>query len=525
MAAPRCWWAFWPTRPGAARRPAGQPRARGLSREELLGGVFGLLALGYEMLLFRSLSLAHWPLPVTFAAGLCGFLVAWSLGVALSGRIRPDVAPVALLTAAAVACLPSVLQWDRAAGLLGLGGSVALYTLPCVGFGLIYGLLVTRATSDWGRDVGRYAAVNTLGSCLGVLLFTLVGFEAPLQAGAGALAIGTAACAVLELFPGQRGRIGALVVAAWSAIIMVKGVLTPLTVAGETTAWWGRDGVVEVHEDGSVTLDGLWHTRLSDGRNHIGRPYSWVMAMAAVLAHEGAPKRALVIGAGVGVSSVTLAGVQDLQVDGYEINHTLRRVLEAWPDRTLNALHHPQLRWIWQDARVGLALDETRYDIILSAPLHLRQAGSSMLLSEEYLRLVRSRLAPGGILAVYANEGEAAQALLVQRTLANLFPYRVAWYEGFVTVVSDRPIDVSPARIAARMAQGDRLAEEMRILDAELSADGGEGIFGLFEGEPTAGLVADRPITDDQPLLEYPSLAESRVQAVSAASIPKAAPR
>ena len=43
-------------------------------------------ALSYEMLLFGA-SLSHWPLPATFALGLAGFLVAWSLGV-LAGQLQ-----------------------------------------------------------------------------------------------------------------------------------------------------------------------------------------------------------------------------------------------------------------------------------------------------------------------------------------------------------------------------------------------------------------------------------------------------
>ena len=507
-------------RPPVAPRPA--PTAttrRPLTREELLGGALGLLALSYEMLLFRALSLAHWPLPVTFAAGLCGFLIAWSLGVAAARLARGAEAPIALVTAALVALLPTWLDFDRTWELLELGPAVALYSLPCVGFGLLYGLLVTRAAGDWGRDVGRYAALNTLGSCVGVLLFTLVGFEAPLWHGAMALAGALAAVAAVEGLRGAPGTLGAAVGVAGGGSILIAGLLTPFTTADGTTTWWGRDGVVEVTDDGNVRIDGLWHTRLTDGRDHVGRPYSWVMAMAAVTARQGPLDRALVIGAGVGISSVTLAGVEGLQVDGYEINQTLRPVLEALPHRTLDALNRDDVRWIWQDARTGLALDETRYDVILSAPLHLRQAGSSMLLSREYLRLAKSRLKPGGVLAVYANEGEPAQALLVQRTLAESFAYRQTWYDGLVTVCSDQPFGDTAARVEAFLQRPGQLATEMRRLDAQLAAEGNGGLLSLYDGDGAAELVADIAITDDWPLLEYPALAERRVTAVPVSSL------
>ncbi len=511
-----------------ARRPAVDPvppsaaRWGGpLRRDELLGAVLGFLALGYEMLLFRALSLAHWPLPTTFAAGLAGFLVMWSVGVALAERVRGALVPVGLATALLLAGLPLLLAWDRSAAALGLWAAVGLYALPCVGFGLMYGVLVTRSARDWGRDVGRYAALNTLGSCLGILFFTLVGLGAPLAHGAVALALGTAAVALSETWPRRAAAVGLLGLAG--AAVLGRGLALETTTGagpdGPVEVWWGPDGVVEVGEDGTVWIDGLWHTRLTDGQDHIGRPYSWVMAMAAVTAHPGRPERALVVGAGVGITSVTLAGVEGLEIDGYEINRTLRRVVAARPDQTLGALDHPRIHWIWQDARTGMALDLQTYDIILSAPLHLRQAGSSQLLSREYLRLAKSRLAPGGVLAVYANEGEPAQALLVQRSLAELFAHRVSWYDGIVTVASDHPITVTPDSLAAWMERDDPLAAEMRQLDAELVADGQGGLYGLYDGSEALQIVGSVAITDDWPLLEYPEQAAAVVRAVPASQV------
>jgi len=239
-----------------------------------------------------------------------------------------------------------------------------------------------------------------------------------------------------------------------------------------------------------------------------------------VMAHGEDPERALVIGAGVGISGVTLEGLEGLQIDGYEINHTLRRVLEDYPDQTLGALHNPRIRWIWQDARTGLALDETTYDVILSAPLHLRQAGSSLLLSTEYLRLVKSRLSPGGIVAVYSNEGSEAQTLLVQRTVAEHFRYQVSWYDGVVTLASDEPIHFDRAMLAQRMTRPDRLYRELASLDAQLKEEGTvDGVWSWYDGPLDEGMVADFPITDDHPLVEYPELADQLVRAVPRASI------
>ena len=492
-----------------------------------VGFGLGLLALGYEMVLFRILSLAHEPLPFTFAVGLSGFLVMWSVGVFAAGRLPGlrSVAGWAALTALWVAAVPWLYDAD-VDGQWGLFQGLAAFTAPCLGFGLLYGNVVARVARSWGRDVGRYAAANTLGSCGGILLFTLVGHELPLNYNAAVVVLGLSAVAVAEVArsreqgPRRAGYGLALALGLSTAAVVAVGWEHRVTDEGWIATYWGRDGVVEITEPGNVYIDGLWHTKLTDGEDHIGRPYSWLMAAAAVMAHGEDPERALVIGAGVGISGVTLEGVDGLAIDGYEINHTLQRVLQDYPDQTLNALTNPRIRWMWQDARTGLALNETTYDVILSAPLHLRQAGSSLLLSTEYLRLVKSRLEPGGIVAVYSNEGSEAQTWLVQRTVAEHFRYQVSLYDGVVTLASDEPIVFTKAMLEERMTRPDRLYRELAGLDAELREEGwADGVWSWYDGPLESGMVADRPITDDHPLVEYPELADAWVKPVPRGSL------
>ncbi len=499
--------------------PAPQARAAGSGGLEIfLGAALGLLSLSYEMGLIRALTLCFEPLPQTFATALATYLVLWSVGVALSSRLRLPVPALSGLTAALVLAMPPLFHLVRDGGDLSLLQASLLFCLPCLPFGLLYGGLCRTVSVDWGRDLGRFTAANTLGSCAGVLLATLVGFEAPLSWGAGALALGLVAV-TLAAVPWPRLAGLCAVVALF---VLAQGTTIPFTVHNGERAWWGRDGVVELNEEGQVYIDGLWHTRLSDGDDHIGEPYAWLMAAAAVIGRGDRPlRKALVVGGGVGISGHTLAGVDGATVDSYEINQTLRRLHEAEPAGTLGSLTHPAIRWIWTDARVGLALDETRYDLILSAPLHLRAAGSSLLLSDEYLRLVKSRLEPDGVLVVYANEGNPAQALLVQRTLAEHFLHRVTWNEGMITVASDQPLDLSAEALDARMAGDDRFAAELRTFDRWLREAGEPGgLYDLYEGTRRADIVADHLITDDHPLLEYPEVALQIVHPIAVSQMP-----
>ena len=143
--------------------------------EDVLGFLLGFFALGYEIFLFRIVALAYEPLPYTFAATLCGFLALWSIGVYLSRMTTERIVPTLFVTATLIAFLPAFFQAYVPARQWSVGPP--LYFVPCVFFGLLYGHIVSRSARHWGVDVGRFYGLNTVGSCLGILFFTLVGYE------------------------------------------------------------------------------------------------------------------------------------------------------------------------------------------------------------------------------------------------------------------------------------------------------------------------------------------------------------
>jgi spermidine synthase len=470
----------------AGTGPVRQRRA--LQREEVLGGVLGFLSLGYEMYLLRVMALAHMPLPYTFAVTLCFFLLFWSI-------------------------MPLLYALDRWELQFGLFDGCLLYFTPCFVFGLLYGQLVSRSAESWGRDVGRFYALNTAGSCLGILFFTLVGYEMPQPYTPALIAVG------LLLVGGQLWRRDAaalragrpqasLVRIAWAPLAIGAIALTLHGLSHSSTrgrgmvTFWGRDGVVEIAGNGVVYLDGLWHAKLSDGRDHVGGPYSWYMAIAALLAHPDADvEDALVVGLGTGVTAVTLSKLHGIEVDAYEINQTLKRVLQGFPSKTLQVASRPNIQIFWQDARSGMALNPKKYDVILSAPLHLKQAGSSLLLSREYLKLVQSRLAERGVAAFYSYERDPAQALLVRNTVRSVFDYAETFRDGVVTVASNRPIRIDRERTLAQLRDSPALLDEI----ADYEAMAGAAIDAELDRPRLPWRGTDYVVTDDHPLVEYPS--------------------
>jgi spermidine synthase len=215
----------------------------------------------------------------------------------------------------------------------------------------------------------------------------------------------------------------------------------------------------------------------------------------------------------VGLTATELTLIDGVRVDAYEINHTLKRVLEDYPAGTLNLLDNDRVNLIWQDARSGLALNPKKYDIIISAPLHLRQAGSSILLSREYLLLVKSRLKPGGVVALYSHEGAKVQSRLVRNTIRSVFPYSNTFLDGLIAVASDSPVRVEKGEILERLRSAGPIFEQVQVNESSR----GKSVLTAMDVPPLEWRLFDLVVTDDHPLVEYPRMLRTIVQARSRA--------
>lgn len=483
------------------------------SKEDLLGFSMGILSLAYEMLLLRVLSLTHEPVPYTFATVLWSFLAAWALGVALSSRPSPPVSTSGAIGLAAigVALLPVYAETVRWWVAISREVATLIAVVPVIGFGLAYGGLVTHNAQRWGRDVGRFAAWNTAGSCLGVLVGTLVGYEMAPSYFGYTLAAGLAAAWV---FSTERLPLAArpIAIAALAAVFVYGWHQPPPLSARNVSASFGRDGVIEIDRKGNLLWDGMWHSRLSDGSSHIGS-LNWLLAVAPLLVHEGPVEDALVIGVGGGITTGTLARASDVKrVVAYDLNRELTSLLAAYPRGTLGIASNERVHIRWMDGRSGLALHDDRYDLITQQPLYLKQAGASLLLSREYFELVKRRLKPGGIFAIYSNaRGNEAQAHLVRETAAAVFPHVLTFKKGYMVLASESPMAPSEASFRKRMEVGDRVAREMAAYDEAAVKHGGERLIQMVDATATwqgGGYL----ITDDHPLVEYPGWAKRLVK-------------
>ncbi|MHC4662056.1 MAG: spermine/spermidine synthase domain-containing protein [Planctomycetota bacterium] len=484
--------------------------------EEVMGFWLGFLSLGYEMYLFRAVALAHEPLPYNFSLVLCAFLFFWSAGVFLAKRIRECIPLMLAVSAFTVAAIPlfHILDRECLRPIIGrevVWYSILIYSLPCVPFGVLFGQIVARFAKRWGNDVGRYYGLNTLGSCLGILAVTLIGME--INHAYTALVIGLGYAALLPYF-GMRAKpeasskpvritIGIMVsgfalafIASfiWNVVLDVK----PGVFENGRRAYYGKDGVVEITKEGDLIWDGLWHSALVDNNSHIGTK-NWLLSTIPFLCHDaGNGFETCVIGLGAGITAATLAKSDRVKtVDVYDINAELDKILRDYPEGTLKVRDNAKINIMWHDGRCGLALSEKKYDIITQQPLWLKQAGSTILLSEEYMRLVSKRLKKGGVFCIYSNaKGIEDQALLVRRTAAEVFPFCESFVYGYMVIASNEPFSFNIS-VLEREDETDPLILEIRSLGMEK--------MHTFLDDPRLEWK-DCPylVTDNHPLLEYP---------------------
>jgi spermidine synthase len=487
--------------------------------EEVMGFWLGFLSLGYEMYLFRIVAIAHEPLPINFSLVLCSYLFFWSVGIFLAKRMREGIAFLLVLSALLVAVMPGFHVLDRELAHLFFGKNtwfLIIFTLPCVPFGALFGQILARYAKQWGNDVGRYYGMNTIGSGFGIMVITFIGFEYNHAYTVSLIGLGyvgiliyyrkhddTSRPSRLEKLFVPIGLLGVAVTLAISIPAHIVQDVRPDVFPHGRTTYFGKDGVIEITKAKDMIWNGLWHSALSENDNHIGSN-NWLLATVPFLCHEkGGIFDSLVVGLGTGITVGTLARSEKIKnIDVYEINYKINKILRDYPDGTLRVKDNLKINIMWHDGRSGLALSGKKYDLVTQQPLYLKQAGSSILLSREYMELVRSRLKKKGIFCVYSNaQGNQEQALLVRKTVSTVFRYCESFGQGYMIVASNEPFTYDIVRLELAKKNEDPLVTEIRNY-------GIEKMIEYFDDPRIEWEDCPYIITDNHPLVEHPAIVQ-----------------
>ncbi|WP_454710680.1 fused MFS/spermidine synthase [Cupriavidus nantongensis] len=510
----------------------------------------GGIALGYEVVwsqaIVQFLSTRTFAFTVVLATYLAGLAIGSALAARHADRVRDPWGAFGLLVAAAglVALLEFVLlgEWLlRAQGSLsawvqGLTASpllaacarFALAALTVVfvptlllGAAFPFVLRVSVDSRRIGAGVGSVVALNTLGGIAGTALagFVLVPYLGLVRT-LSLLAIAAAVVGVVAVALGSGVRpaarwavpmLGVLAVIA-AAMAPPDRLATLLAKArgGELVFYEeGRGATVAVVEQTSATnrFRRLYIQGVSNsGDAMTSQRYMRLQALLPLIVHNGAPKSALVIGLGTGITAgATLAWPG---LERRVVAELLPPVARAVPSFAGNfgVATDPRVEIRLRDGRRELLQSPQQYDLVTLEPPPPSAAGVANLYSTDFYRLAAARLHPGGLVAQWLplpTQNDEDTRMLVRSFLA-VFPHATLWtteLHEMLLVGSMSPLALDVAQVRARFAQPE--------VAAALQAVGVRSAAALLATWVTdrAGLdwyAADAPaVTDDRPRIEY----------------------
>jgi len=392
--------------------------------------------------------------------------------------------------------------------------------------------MVTRNMGQFGGDLGRIYAWNTVGAIAGAVLtgFFLIpamGAQNTLLLGIlGNLAVGATIflrsvssgkkatawitvllCAALALYPrwdrramssgvfylmGESRHYHDLTTKRLDEILFLReGITSTIAVARD------RSGVVGLLVNGKV-----------DASNGDDMETQVNLATVPILLHPE-PRRIAVIGLGIGVTAGTAALFRiPEKIDVVEIEPAVGEASQFFRKENHEVLEDPRVRVRFEDGRNFIEEAEDPYDVIISEPSNPWMKGVADLYTREFFREARNRLSPDGIYCQWVQGYSISpdDLKMIARTFLSIFPEATLWLasEGDLMFLGRK--DVAPTTTVRSIIE--RAEKNPRLVDAyrpfgESPADGLFANF-LLGPEELREFGGDGPVhTDDLPLLEF----------------------
>jgi spermidine synthase len=506
---------------------AGASHARRLA---LLLGATGLLGIGYEVLVVRVLSQVAENTVYTFAMLLAVYLAGTAIGAAayqrwLAGTATPDRLRNQLLCFLSMGCLLAIsglwsvadLQDGVRASLSGgmaaaIAGEAAMalvaFALPTLVMGALFSHLMMQAGSA-GIPLGRALAFNTLGAAVAPGLFGVL--LVPAWGPKVALLLVAVAYLVLVLPDVRRTAMVWLPAGAAAALMLWAPPLVFVDVpdGGHVVSYReGAMAAVSVVED----AQGVRRMRI-DNRQQEGSSNAYFadarQAVLPLLLHA-APKRALFLGLGTGVTSAAATVQPGLQVDAVELLPDVIAT-SALFTRELAAHTEPgRVQLIAADARRFVRASSRQYDIIVSDNFHPARSGSGALYTVEHFLAVRHRLADEGIFVQWLplHQMDLSTLRSIVRSFTTVYP---GGWAMLATNSLDTPVVGLVGRADGQLFDADKVRGRTHAADwlqppAAFGLSDEFAVLGSFIAGPhaLARFAAHAPAnTDDRPVVAY----------------------
>jgi spermidine synthase len=539
--------------------PADEPPPRRVAL--VVSALSGFSSLIYEVAWTRSLVLSLGSTVYAFTLILTAFILGLAAGSAIASRLvrwsnRPELALAILqgtIGFAALVLLPylgdlplrmapaSEQYRDHYASLL-LAHSklIALFVfVPTLFIGAVFPFTFRLASGSEravGRSIGAVYSWNTIGSIAGSLAASfafvpVLGLAPSIRIAATVnLAV---ASALLAALPGLRPAVFAPALIAlvawlrpsWDSTVLASGAYLygedyarmaktlhldlPTYLARESkilAEYWDAYGLTTVHrsEDGNLSIRVNGKADASTGTADM--PTQRTVGHLGLL-HHPAPRNALVIGLGSGVTLGAVAAHPLRSVDCVEISPAGARAAEFFSAANGGVLQDPRVHLVIGDGRNAVQFAKEPYDVIVSQPSNLWISGMANLFTRDFFSTASRRLGPGGVFCqwvqAYRMPLEDFQSIL--RTFFDVFPQGSFWEvfpgQDYVLLGSMESPRVSYTDLETRMG-----APSIRSHFDGLSVPGAAGLLGHYiaSADEVRTAVRSAPLlTDDLSSVEY----------------------
>lgn len=364
----------------------------------------GFCALALEVVWTRAFTPILKTTVYSFALLLFTYLVATYLGSRWYrrhlGRGRVVGTSTLLAGLALVAPFPVLLNDPR----YSTAGIVILVSI--FPFCLLLGYLTPKLVDRWSRGfpdtAGRAYAINVVGCILGPLAASYLVLPA---VGVRHAMVFLAAPFLLLLFwswSGDRAvRVPQLGIAGASAVLLL--IAATFSVSFEEGTALARGA--EVRRDHTATVISYGEGIGRGGQrllvNGIGithkNPVTKIMAHMPLAFHDGEPRSALAICFGMGTTFRSLMA-WDVDVTAVELVPSVRDAFPFYFSDAEALMADPRGEIVIDDGRRYLQRTDRTFDVVtIDPPPPVQAAGSSLLYSTEFYRLIKKRLNPGGV--------------------------------------------------------------------------------------------------------------------------------
>ena len=333
-----------------------------------------------------------------------------------------------------------------------LSQSLLLSIFPvCLILGYLTPKLIDQHSLGNPKQAGRAYAVNIFGGIIGPLIASYLlipQFGTQLTLTLLALSLGALFFLCIGYIKTSyilRGTVG-LAGASFTLLSIL------FTGSFEDSTYYGKGALVLRDHTATVTAQGEGMKKLLRV-NGIGittlTPITKMMAHLPLGTRKEKPKSGLVIALGMGTSLRSMAS-WDIQVKCIELVPSVVRAMPYFFSDAHSVLNLPNVEVIVDDGRRFLKRTREKFDVIMvDPPPPVESAGTSLLYSREFNKIVSERLNEGGIFQHWFPFGEEKTLQALVRSLTDVFPYVRSYKSlegwGFHFLASMQPFETPQA--------------------------------------------------------------------------------